>query len=112
MSIIINLVSNGLKYSGENGNVEACARIVDNKLKLVVSDNGIGIPSHELQNLFTRFFRASNAQEIKGTGLGLHIVSRHVEMLGGSITCFSKEGKGTEFSIFLPLNYSNQKSNG
>lgn len=112
MSILINLISNGLKYSGEHGRVEACASIIDDQLKLVISDNGMGIPKNELQNLFTRFFRASNAQEIKGTGLGLHIVSRHVEMLGGKISCYSEEGKGTEFSIFLPLNYSNKKSNG
>jgi len=112
LSILINLISNGLKYSGTDGRVEACARIVDDQINIVVSDNGMGIPSHELQNLFTRFFRASNAQEIKGTGLGLHIVSRHVELLGGKITCYSEEGKGTEFSIFLPLNYSNTKLNG
>jgi len=111
-SILINLISNGLKYSGEEGCVEACARIVNDQIKLVISDNGMGIPKNELQNLFTRFFRASNAQEIKGTGLGLHIVSRHVEMLGGKVSCFSEEGKGTEFSIFLPQNYSNHKSNG
>ncbi len=105
-SILINLISNGLKYSGENGTVKILTEIVDNELGICIEDNGIGIPQMELQNLFTRFFRASNAQEIKGTGLGLHIVSRHVEMLGGRITCKSEEGVGTQFCIFLHLNQS------
>lgn len=106
MSILINLISNGLKYSGENGKVEVSTEIIDNQILLRVKDNGMGIPNNELQNLFTRFFRASNAQEIKGTGLGLHIVSRHVELLGGKISCISEEGQGTEFSILLPIKNS------
>lgn len=105
-SILINLISNGLKYSGENGTVKIHSEIVGNELGICIEDNGIGIPQVDLQNLFTRFFRASNAQEIKGTGLGLHIVSRHVEMLDGRITCKSEEGVGTKFCIFLPLNQS------
>ncbi len=104
MSILINLISNGLKYSDENGHVLVLAESTPEQIVIRVQDNGMGIPSHELQNLFTRFFRASNAQEIKGTGLGLHIVSRHVELLKGRITCKSQEGAGTEFSIFLPKN--------
>lgn len=102
MSILINLISNGLKYSGENGCVVVKTKIADNNLHIIVKDNGMGIPKNEIQNLFSRFFRASNAQEVKGTGLGLHIVSRHVELLGGKISCSSEEGKGSEFYIILP----------
>lgn len=102
MSILINLISNGLKYSGENGVVEVTTLVRDGNIEIRVKDNGMGIPESELQNLFSRFFRASNAQEIKGTGLGLHIVSRHVDLLQGKISCSSEEGVGTEFSIILP----------
>lgn len=101
-SILINLISNGLKYSDEHGVVTVSTLMENDELQICVKDNGMGIPQTELQNLFTRFFRASNAQEIKGTGLGLHIVSRHVEMLGGKITCQSEEGVGTQFCIYLP----------
>ena len=103
MSILINLISNGLKYSESNGIVEVSAEKSNDEINIRVKDNGIGIPNHELQNLFTRFFRASNAQEIKGTGLGLHIVSRHVGLLKGKISCTSEEHQGTEFSIHLPI---------
>jgi len=102
-SILINLISNGLKYSGDQGLVTVSTLMVKDEFQICVNDNGMGIPHAELQNLFTRFFRASNAQEIKGTGLGLHIVSRHVDMLGGRITCESEEGVGTQFCIYLPL---------
>jgi PAS domain S-box-containing protein len=101
-SILINLISNGLKYSGEKGKIVINTVVENGELLICVKDNGIGIPPTELQNLFTRFFRASNAQEIKGTGLGLHIVSRHAEMLGGRVTCQSEEGVGTQFCIYLP----------
>lgn len=103
MSILINLISNGLKYSESNGIVEVSAEKFNDEINIRVKDNGIGIPNHELQNLFTRFFRASNAQEIKGTGLGLHIVSRHVGLLKGKISYTSEEHQGTEFSIHLPI---------
>jgi len=100
-SVFINLISNGLKYSGDNGIVNVHVMLKNGELHIRISDNGIGIPASELQNLFTRFFRVSNAQEIKGTGLGLHIVARHVAMLKGEISYSSQEGKGTEFSIVL-----------
>jgi PAS domain S-box-containing protein len=101
-SILINLISNGLKYTGEQGVVSINTSLQDDEYYICIKDNGIGIPKTELENLFTRFFRASNAQEIKGTGLGLHIVSRHVDMLGGRIKCQSEEGIGTQFCIYLP----------
>jgi PAS domain S-box-containing protein len=101
-SILINLISNGLKYSDEKSSVLVTTAIESNEFVICIKDHGMGIPQSELQNLFTRFFRASNAQEIKGTGLGLHIVSRHVDMLGGKIICESEEGIGTQFCVYLP----------
>lgn len=101
-SILINLISNGLKYSDKKSSVLVTTDIENNEFVICIKDRGMGIPQTELQNLFTRFFRASNAQEIKGTGLGLHIVSRHVDMLGGKIICESEEGIGTQFCVYLP----------
>ena len=106
-SILINFISNGLKYSDEKSSVLVTTAIENNEFVICIKDQGIGIPQSELQNLFTRFFRASNAKEIKGTGLGLHIVWRHVDMLDGKIICESEEGIGTQFCVYLPLKQLN-----
>lgn len=106
-SIVINLLSNAYKYTPEHGIIRIEAKSIQKELRLSIMDNGIGIPETELMNLFTRFFRASNAQNEKGTGLGLHIVARHIELLKGKITCESKEREGTKFVIHLPQHYTN-----
>jgi signal transduction histidine kinase len=66
-------------------------------------DEGIGIPDSEVKYLFDRFFRASNATNIQGTGLGLHIVKRYVDLLKGTVSFSSEEGKGSIFTIEIPL---------
>ena len=66
-------------------------------------DEGIGIPELEQKHLFDRFFRASNAGSIQGTGLGLHIVKRYVDLIHGNITFTSREFKGSAFYVKLPL---------
>ena len=68
---------------------------------LKVKDHGIGISEDDLQHLFDRFFRGKNALNIKGTGLGLHIVSKYLELLNGVIHCESHLNEGTEFTITL-----------
>mgnify|MGYP002375080814 FL=1 len=72
-------------------------------LRLSVRDQGIGISKEDQEHLFERFFRAKNATEIQGTGLGLHIVSKYVELLDGIIEFNSELGKGTEFIITFNL---------
>ena len=71
-------------------------------LILSVKDQGMGIPKEDQKHLFTRFYRAHNVENIKGTGLGLYIVKRYVDLLGGSITFESHLGKGSSFTISLP----------
>ena len=66
---------------------------------LSVKDSGIGIPQEDQENLFKRFFRSSNATNIQGTGLGLHIVHKYAELMNGNIKCHSEVGKGTQFTI-------------
>jgi len=76
-------------------------------IELKVKDSGIGIPDEDQEHLFQRFFRGHNASNIQGTGLGLNIVARYVELMNGTITFESKSEKGTTFIIKLP-NYIEQ----
>jgi signal transduction histidine kinase len=77
---------------------------VNDKILLKITDKGIGIPEDEIQYLFEPFHRAKNTTEIQGTGLGLSIVKRSVQIHQGEIKVDSKLGKGTSFTIILPLN--------
>lgn len=100
-----NLISNATKYTPNGGQVRVGYAVTDTLLTFWVADSGIGIPSNELENLFTKFYRATNAlqQEAQGTGLGLYIVKQSVEMLGGQITVQSRQDVGTTFTVTIPL---------
>lgn len=100
---ILNLVSNAVKYS-EKGTIRINTMINKDKINITVSDEGIGIPEKDQLFLFTRFFRAHNSGNIQGTGLGLNIVKRYIELLKGSITFKSIEFQGTTFYIEIPQN--------
>ena len=97
--IVTNLLSNAIKFSPENVSIELKTDNTDDKFSLSVKDRGIGIPKEDQENLFKRFFRSSNAVNIQGTGLGLHIVNKYTELMDGAIACISEEGKGTQFII-------------
>lgn len=101
-NIIINLVSNALKFSGENARIVIGISMDEKNVILNVKDNGIGISKEDLEHLFQRFFRGTNAINIQGTGLGLHIVSRYIELLHGNIYVQSELGKGTAFEVIIP----------
>ena len=101
-NILINLLSNGIKYSKENQNVEIRTDDQDEHLKIQVKDHGIGIPMEDQKNMFTRFFRANNVTNIQGTGLGLTIVKRYLDLMNGKIWFESEEGKGTTFFVEIP----------
>lgn len=100
--ILMNLVSNAKKFSPENSEILVNTNNDGTALTLSVKDNGIGIAAQDKQYLFERFFRASNAANIQGTGLGLHIVARYVELMNGAITCQSELNTGTTFTIVIP----------
>lgn len=104
--ICSNLLSNAIKYSGEGKDIEVSAACDSNSLVISVKDRGIGIPLEEQQNMFSRFFRAKNAVNIEGTGLGLNIVNRYLQILGGDISFTSQPEIGTTFTVNIP----NQKS--
>lgn len=100
---IINLISNAIKYSGENTFIEFNTEITDNQCFITVSDDGIGIPLSEQKHLFQAFFRANNTGNIPGTGLGLNIVDRYVKLLNGEVEFESAENKGTRFTLIFKL---------
>jgi PAS domain S-box-containing protein len=102
-NIIINLLSNAIKYSDEGKKIVLKTEQSNGHLTLSVQDEGIGIPEAEQQYLFTRFFRAKNAVNAQGTGLGLNIVKKYVDIMGGSIDFVSKLNEGTLFKVKLPL---------
>lgn len=106
-NILINLLSNAIKFSKESGSIEIDARKKGEFFTLSIKDHGIGMSKEDQQHLFDRFFRGKNAINIKGTGLGLHIVSKYVQLLNGKIQCHSELNKGTEFIVSFPIN-SNQ----
>lgn len=110
-SIVTNLISNSLKYSGRGAMVEICSEIKEDGVLVVVSDPGIGIPVNEHRHIFGRFYRASNATNFEGTGLGLHIVQKYVHLLKGTIGFESEENRGTTFTVWLP-NGRNQNEEG
>jgi two-component system, LuxR family, sensor kinase FixL len=97
--IFINLVSNASKYSNDNSEINCTIELQKNKLRISITDAGIGIPEEEQKHLFDRFFRASNATNIKGTGLGLHIVKRYAELMNGTVSFESTHGKGSTFTL-------------
>ena len=102
--VVTNLVSNSIKYSLK-GQIEIASTIKDNYIFIEVKDGGIGIPASEMPNLFSKFHRVKDRQtiEVRGTGLGLWITKKIVEMLGGKITVESIYGTGSKFSFTIPL---------
>lgn len=99
--VITNLVTNAVKYSPEQAPIELSTGIHNGVLTITVEDRGMGIPKEDQQHLFERFFRGSNVMTVQGTGLGLHIVKRYLDLLGGSIG-FSSEPGRTIFTVQLP----------
>jgi PAS domain S-box-containing protein len=103
--VVINLVSNAVKFTPEGGHVDVRLLVGPEHVVIEVADTGIGIPRQEQEQLFTRFFRSSLAQEhaIPGSGLGLSIAHAIVEQHGGSMTVESEPGAGTTFRVLLPV---------
>ena len=100
-NVMLNLLTNAIKYSDEGGGIYV--KVLDHKNKVIVSvrDEGIGIPEKDQKKMFDRFFRAGNVFNIEGTGLGLNIVKRYLDLLGGKISFSSREGVGTTFFVTL-----------
>jgi PAS domain S-box-containing protein len=102
-NIIRNLVSNAVKYSPAEASIRVNCTVEANKLMISVEDEGIGIPENEQSEIFKRFYRAENAANIQGTGLGLNIVKKYLKLLDGTIEFVSKVNEGATFTVTLPV---------
>lgn len=104
--VIINIISNSVKYTGDNGVIQVFAGFLYNEIYIKIKDNGIGIPKEDLPKVFERFYRVDKARsrEKGGTGLGLSIAYEIIKLHGGTISIDSVRGEGTEVIIKLPVN--------
>jgi signal transduction histidine kinase len=103
-NVIINLITNAIKFSEEGKKITINTHVNADQAVISVKDEGIGIAEDDLDHLFTSFFRGGNALNIQGTGLGLHIVKRYLDIIGGEVDVKSELGQGTTVIINIPTN--------
>lgn len=101
-NVLLNLLSNAVKYSREDTEIRVVASVKAETVSISIQDRGIGIPKEAQKNLFSMFFRADNVSNIQGTGLGLNIVKRYVDLMEGNIQFSSRENEGSVFTISFP----------
>ena len=104
----LNLVENAIRYNAEQGSVAVAARKDEGKAVITISDTGVGMSKKELERIFERFYRADSVRSAEGTGLGLSSVKSIVEAHGGTISVESEPGRGSTFTVVLPLTEKNQ----
>lgn len=107
--ICYNLLSNALKYTSEGGEITLTAKEENGRVMISVADNGCGISSDELPYIFNRFYQAKNAG--RGTGIGLAIVKAFTELHHGEVSATSVEGKGSTFTIHIPVRQKGEVTN-
>ena len=105
--VLVNLMSNAIKFSPEHSTILIECTIQNDEVLISITDKGIGIPKNDQVHLFERFFRATNVTNIQGTGLGLHIVGRYVDLLNGTISYKSELEMGSRFTILFPSKIKN-----
>jgi len=103
-NVIFNLITNAIKFSGENSTIELKSKVKNGTVQITIVDHGIGISQGDQQHLFSSFFRGANASNIQGTGLGLHIVKRYIDLLNGDVHLHSELNKGTTITVNIPIN--------
>lgn len=101
--IFANLLSNAVKYSPDADVVWVNGRVEGDAVIIAFRDEGVGIPKEQVKKLFGQFFRATTSKGIAGTGIGLNLVKKLVELHGGSVTVDSVEGEGSTFKVTLPI---------
>jgi len=101
--ITLNLLSNALKFTPDHGSIEVQLHVQDVQLELTVRDTGVGIDNSHIKHIFERFYQVDSINS-SGTGIGLALVKQFVTLLGGTISVSSEIGKGTLFTVLIPLN--------
>jgi len=101
--VFSNLLANAIKYSPAGALIRIEAACAAEHVAVAVDDCGIGIPDKDIDQLFARYFRGSNVSGIVGTGVGLYLVKMVIELHGGSVAVDSREGRGSRFTVRLPL---------
>jgi PAS domain S-box-containing protein len=104
-NVLINLISNAAKFSNPGSVIKVDTAVEDEMATISVKDEGIGISEEDQAHLFSSFFRGKNALNIQGTGLGLHIVKRYLDLLGGSVALESELDKGTTVTLTIPIKH-------
>jgi signal transduction histidine kinase len=99
---LANVVDNAVKYTPEGGKIDLCATVDKNHLYIEIADSGIGVPSAEFDNLFSRFYRVDKSRQLAGNGLGLSLVKAIIKLHNGSITLFDNS-PGLKVVISVPL---------
>lgn len=102
--VFSNLLSNSIKYSKRDPEIIISAQLTEETIQIEFKDEGMGIPSKDLEAIFSRYQRGSNVSSIEGTGIGLHLSKMIIELHHGSIAVKSVEGEGSRFLINLPIN--------
>lgn len=102
-NILINLMTNAIKFSNEGKSIEVSSKVQNGIAEISVKDEGIGISKEDQEHLFSSFFRGKNVINIQGTGLGLHIVKRYIDLLGGDVHLQSELNKGTKVLFTIPV---------
>ena len=112
--ILVNLLTNAIKYTPENGSVKVTTNLQPDRILVSVSDTGSGIPKYSQDQIFSKFFRAENIvrRETTGTGLGLYLVKGLVDALHGQIWFKSNEGRGTDFFLSIPRSKAAKRGSG
>ena len=108
-NVLINLLSNAIKFSPEDGIIKINSTVNGHEVRFSVKDSGIGISAEDQEHLFERFFRGANVTNIQGTGLGLHIVGKYIELMNGHIEFKSELEQGTEFVFTFNSEMTGQK---
>jgi two-component system phosphate regulon sensor histidine kinase PhoR len=108
----INLLGNAVKYTPSGGSVDVRLERADSRVRVEVADTGIGIPADEMERVFDKFYRvrSNDVEQIEGTGLGLYITRDIVRDLDGDVTVTSEQGKGTVFTVELPIERESSRS--
>lgn len=103
----MNLLENAVKYTDESGIVTISIQKYELFARMDIEDNGMGIPQHEISDIFKRFYRGADAKQTQGVGIGLYLARKIIMEQGGYMKVSSELGKGSLFSIFIPISGKN-----